>query len=319
MRISILTGRCCCFCSGDFEKGWSEYEWRWRCSTVLPRPFPQPLWQGEPLDGRTILLHAEQGLGDTLQFVRYAPMVKQRGAEVIVSCQKPLLSLLKSCPGIDSLLPQASVVPQFDVQASLMSIPSIFGTTLATIPSEVPYLSANADLAEHWRERLRSLQGFKIGINWRGRPGNPSERHRGIPLRAFAPLARLPGVRLISLQKGPGWEEIAAAAENVPVVDLGRALDEAAGPFMDTAAIMHNLDLVITSDTVIAHLAGALGVPVWVALPFVPDWRWLLEREDSPWYPTMRLFRQKRPGEWDEVFERIAAAVGERIKSGVGH
>jgi hypothetical protein len=295
--------------TGDFERGWPEYEWRLKTKQHHQCNLLQPLWGGQQLAGRTILLHAEQGMGDTLQFIRYTSLVKQRGGKVIVSCQKPLLPILKSCQGIDGLLPQGSAAPPCDFEAHLMSLPAIFGTTLATIPAEVPYLSAKPELVEHWREMLRPLAGFKVGINWRGTPGNPYERYRGIPLGEFAPLARLPGVSIISLQKGPGWEEIGSVSEEGPVVDLGRTVDEEAGPFMDTAAIMRNLDLVITSDTVISHLAGALDVPVWLALPFVPDWRWVLEREDSPWYPRHRLFRQARPGDWSEVFERIATAL----------
>ena len=293
---------------GDFARGWPEYEWRWQCQGKMPA-FHQPVWDGSPLAGRTILLHAEQGLGDTLHFIRYAALVKQLGGRVLVQCQTPLVPILKSFSGIDELVPRTSPLPTFDVHAPLLSLPRTLNTTMDTIPAQVPYLFADASLVAHWQKELSVLKGLKVGINWQGRPDNPSERYRRIPLSQFAPLAKLPGVHLISLHKGPGWEETQALADRFTVVDLGRGVDEASGPFMDTAAIMRNLDLVITSDTVVPHLAGALGVPVWLALPVSPDWRWLLHRQDSPWYPTMRLFRQDKPGDWDSVFERITAAL----------
>jgi hypothetical protein len=191
------------------------------------------------------------------------------------------------------------------------------GTTLATIPANVPYLAANAELTSHWRRDLSSLPGLKIGINWCGNPKGPLERFRSIALVHFEALACLPGVHLISLQKGYGTEQLRDLAGRFPVIDLGNMLAEAAGAFMDTAAVMKNLDLVITSDTSIAHLAGALGVAVWVGLPFAPEWRWLLDRQDSPWYPTMRLFRQTRRGDWQDVFQRMAAEVKKLIALGL--
>jgi tetratricopeptide (TPR) repeat protein len=293
---------------GDFARGWPEYEWRWRCKEKLPE-FSQPRWDGSPLGGRTILLYCEQGLGDTLHFIRYADLVKQHGGRVLVQCQAPLLPILKNCSGIDELVPRNAPLPAFDVHAPLLSLPGILHTTLDTIPAQVPYLSAKAELVARWHQELRPFWGFKIGINWRGRPDNPAERYRRFPLAQFAPLARLPGVHLVSLQKEGSEEILHAHADRFRVVDFGPEVDGASGPFMDTAAIMKNLDLVITSDTVIPHLAGALGVPVWVALPVSPDWRWLLGREDSPWYPTMRLFRQEKAGDWHGAFERITAAL----------
>jgi len=310
---------------GDFERGWPEYEWRWTQHSFAQRHFTQPLWDGTDLSGRTILLYAEQGLGDTLHFIRYAPLVKRRGGTLIVECQPPLLRLLAGFPGIARLEAQGSPLPAFDVQAPLLSLPGIFHTSLATIPANVPYLHANANLVEHWRKSPMSevrcpmsnaplptsdighrTSDFLVGIAWQGDPTNPAQRLRSIPLARFACLAQVPGVQLISLQKGPGTDQLCALAGQFPVVDLGSSADEASGPFMDTAAVMMNIDLVISSDTAVAHLAGALGVPVWLALLKVPDWRWLLERDDSPWYPTMRLFRQLRQGHWEDVFERMA-------------
>jgi hypothetical protein len=233
---------------------------------------------------------------------------------VIVECPRPLLPLLTSCAGIDRLVGRGDELPAFDVQAPLLSLPGIFHTSLRDIPAAIPYLSADPRLVDHWRRELGGIMGFKIGIAWQGNPENRSDRDRSIPVGYFEPLARCFGVRLLSLQKHWGLDQLPEATERFPLIDLGSRLDEASGAFMDTAAVMMNLDLVVTSDTSIAHLAGALGVPVWVALSFVPDWRWLLDRSDTPWYPTMRLFRQDRRGDWQGVFRRIEAALGEHEK-----
>ena len=235
-------------------------------------------------------------------------MLKEQGAQVIVECQKELAGLLASCPGIDRLVAQGSPVPAFDVQAPLASLPGILHTSLATIPANVPYLFADPGRIERWQHRLSGISGFKIGIAWQGNPAHPLDWVRSFPLACFEPLAEIPGVCLISLQKGSGSDQLAAEADRFAVTNLGPDLDES-GAFVDTAAVMKNLDLVITSDTAIAHLAGALGVPVWVALRLVPDWRWLFDRQDSPWYPTMRLFRQTVRGNWPPVFESMADAV----------
>jgi tetratricopeptide (TPR) repeat protein len=298
--------------TGDFERGWAEYQWRWKTDQCPQRGFSQLLWDGQPLEGRTILLHAEQGLGDAIQFVRYAALVKRRGGGVIVECPRPLLSLLKNCAGIDRLVGRGDELPDFDVQAPLLSLPGIFHTSLGDIPAAIPYLFADPVLVECWRRELGRLAGFKIGIAWQVGPKHRNDRDRSIPLDCFEPLARCSGVRLVSLQKHVGVEQLHGVADRFPVIDLGSSLDEASGAFMDTAAVMMNLDLVVTSDTAIAHVAGALGAAVWVAIPFVPDWRWLLKRGDSPWYPTMRLFRQDSRGDWQGVFRKIEAALGER-------
>jgi hypothetical protein len=271
-------------------------------------PFGQPAWDGSPLGGRTILLHAEQGLGDTLQFIRYAPLVQQRGGTVLVQSPAPLARLLARCPGVDRLVaPGPAPTEAFDVHAPLLGLPGLLGTSLATVPARVPYLFADAELTAHWRQQLGAIGGFTIGIAWQGNPRHPRDRDRSIPLLQFAPLAGIEGVRLLSLQKGPGRDQLAALAGRFPVTDLSHGLDD----FLDTAAVLMNLDLVITADTALAHLAGALGVPVWVALPFAPDWRWLLGRENNPWYPTMRLFRQAQRGNWESVFDRIVSEVSQ--------
>ena len=288
----------------DFERGWQEYEWRWNETTCPRRHVDRPAWNGEPLAGRTILLHFEQGLGDTLQFIRYAPLVKSAGAgNVLLECQVPLKRLLTGCRGVDRIYVFGEPLPHFDVQAPLLRLPRLLGTTsLERIPGGVPYLSVPDDLVLHWRKRLESVKGFRIGIAWQGSPTHKADRRRSVPLPLFAPISRVTGMRLISLQMGPGSEQCSALPG---LLDLTGAIAD----FADTAALLKNLDLVITVDTSVAHLAGALGVPAWVALPFDPDWRWLLGREDSPWYPSLRLFRQSRPADWDGVFERMAAAL----------
>ncbi len=308
---------------GDFERGWPEYEWRWLRKHTDPLPLPQLLWDGSDLNGKTILVHAEQGLGDTFQFIRFLPVLQGMGAKVLFGCQRPMMRMLGSAQGIDVLIADPDQIPPFDVHAPLLSLPRIFRTSLNTIPGQAPYLFAEQSLVERWRERLSGVDRFRIGINWQGRRGRGPHIKRDIPRAMFERLAGVPGVRMVSLQKeGAGQESGvggrgSAGAEvgtaHPTIIDLGD-IDTVNGAFMDTAAIMMNLDLVITSDTSVAHLAGALGVPVWVALPFVPDWRWMLDRSDSPWYPTMRLFRQKRLGDWAGVFEEIEAALRHRVR-----
>jgi hypothetical protein len=312
---------------GEFARGWPAYESRWPAGKVAARRFCQPPWDGRPLEGRTILLHAEQGFGDTIQFIRYAPLVEQCGARVIVECQKPLVRLLAAWPQLEQVVPQGEPLPPFDVHAPLLSLPGIFHTSLETIPAQTPYFFATPDLIEHWRAELSTCpktpcgagvppaqaagtaapqgRARKIGIVWHGDPRQENNRARSIPLGCFESLAGLHGVQLVSLQKGPGLEQLQNAAGRFPIEEAGSRLDD----FMDTAAAIMNLDLVIACDTAVAHLAGALGALVWVALCYVPDWRWLLDRSDSPWYPTMRLFRQEQPGDWAGVFEEIRAAL----------
>ncbi len=297
--------------SGDYARGWLEHEWRWKLDTVSAPAYPQPRWEGTNRPDDTILLDAEQGLGDTIQFVRYAPLVKQRVGTVVLRCQKPLVQLLTSTPGIDRVISQDEPIGAFDVWLPLMSVPFFFSPTLEAIPNRVPYLSENQELIHFWRERLKPIDRLRIGIHWQGNPAFSKDHFRSIPLRYFEPLATIPGVCLLSLQKGVGREQLAKGT-TFPVLDLHLSLDEIHGPFLDTAAILRCLDLVITSDTSLAHLAGALGIQTWLAVPSVPEWRWLLGREDSPWYPTLRLFRQNRPGQWADVFSRMAAQLMQR-------
>jgi tetratricopeptide (TPR) repeat protein len=298
---------------GDFEHAWPQYERWWRLEERSLRHWDHPYWDRSPLGGRTVLLKAQGGLGDTIQFVRYTAVLKQYGATAIVECQEPLLPLLASCPGIDRLIAAGSKPPAFDAYAPIPNLPAILNASLSTLPAKIPYLSADCKLQAKWQHKLSGRSGLKVGIAWQGNLKNRRDCLRSIPLPQFAPLARIQGVSLISLQKVPGAEQLDQVANQFPVIDLGTYLDEESGAFMDTAAVMKNVDLVITADTAIAHLAGALGVPVWVALPFVPDWRWLLNREDSPWYPTMRLFRQTKPGDWEGVFTRMAEVLSKNV------
>jgi len=296
---------------GNFAQGWAEFEWRWRLPESPPRPVSQPLWDGGPLDGKTILLHAEQGQGDTIQFIRYAPLVQQRGGRVVVECQATLISLLAGCRGIDQLVASGAPLPPFDLHCPLLSLGRIFKTDMASIPADIPYLGAEAGRVERWRRELRELGGFTIGIAWQGSLGHRWDRLRSIPLSQFAPLAGVPGVRLISLQVGAGREQLEALGGRFPVTDLGSRFDPTS--FEDAAAAVMALDLVVTVDTALAHLAGALGAPVWVALSVGSEWRWLLSRAESPWYPTMRLWRQQQIGDWGEVFERMAGDLRQMI------
>jgi tetratricopeptide (TPR) repeat protein len=288
--------------TGQLTEGWPELEWRFRRKGKQLPDFGQPAWAGEDLAGRTILLHAEQGLGDTLQFIRYAELIAEQGGQVILEVQRKLLPLLEQS-GFRNVIAKGSPRPLFDVYAPLMSLPGLVGTTLDNIPNRVPYLSANPRLGEKWRVAMGG-GGLKIGIAWQGNSEHDGDRFRSIPLKQFARLAGS-DIELISLQKGAGREQLAALRGMFPVRELQGPIDELHGAFMDTAAIIQNLDLVVTCDTAIAHLAGALGGRVWLALSTAPDWRWLLDRPDSPWYPTMRLFRQTQLGRWDEVFDQM--------------
>jgi tetratricopeptide (TPR) repeat protein len=295
---------------GNFSQGWPEYEWRWLSGQDRLPSFVQPRWDGANLSGRTILVFAEQGLGDTLQFIRYAPLVKQCGGTVIVQCHAPVERVVAGCAGIDVLIPRGVPIPAFDVQVPLLSLPGIFHTSLATIPAQIPYLYAEPELVEYWRGQIASYPGLRVGIVWQGSPMFSGDRRRSLRLRQLAPLAEVTGVSLFSLQVGAGSDQLATAG--LPIIDLGSRFNPAS--LADLAAVLVNLDLLISVDTAPVHLAGALGVPVWVALPLAPDWRWLLDREDSPWYPTARLFRQQEFGNWDSVIDRMVVELRGRLR-----
>ena len=295
---------------GDFAGGWPEYEWRWKTGEIKLPAIDVPQWDGSSLDGKAILLTPEQGLGDTIHFIRYAAWLKEKySCRVLFHSPKALSELLSSCAGIDQMVTDLKELPPVDYFAPLMHVPGVLRQTPADFPAQVPYLFAEPVRVEEWRERLAEYSGRKIGIVWRGSATHQADSMRSIPLADFAPLGRLKGVQFFSLQKGPPADELNTLAARLDVVDLGSTIDETTGAFVETAAVLKNLDLLITCDTAIAHVAGALGVPVWVVLSNVPDWRWLLERDTTPWYPTMRLFRQTKQGDWPGVMERVAEAL----------
>jgi hypothetical protein len=296
---------------GDFERGWPEYEWRLKCEEYAIPTLTKPRWNGAPLEGQTILLFADHGIGDTLQFIRYAPLVHERGGRVVVACQKKIARLLASCPGVEDVAAKGSPLPEHAVYVPLMSLPMIFGTQLSTIPSRVPYLHADAESVNRWRAAVGPPQAFKIGVVWQGNPRHRHDRERSFRLAHLEELARARGVQLVSLQGIFGLDQLTEVESRFTVTRLGEQLSD----FMDIAAVMQSLDLVIAPDTALVHLAGALGVPVWLALSFAPDWRWLLERQDSPWYPSMRIFRQKQWGDWRDVFDGMADELRKTIDS----
>jgi tetratricopeptide (TPR) repeat protein len=294
---------------GNFASGWKDYEVRYARRHSAPRRVPGPLWRGEPLDGAPILLYCEQGLGDTLQFIRYVPLVTGAGGTVILDVQGPVRRLADQLPGITVRTADQDPVPEFAWQCPLMGLPYAFRTSEETIPAQVPYLTVPPD-ARAGAERLEwPAEGLRVGIVWGGNPKHMEDRYRSIPLSLWEPVLGVEGVRFFSLQLGAAAQ---LAATGNRVTDLENAIADLA----DTAALIMHLDLVIAVDTAVAHLAGALGRPVWVLVPFAPDWRWLTERQDSPWYPTMRLFRQPGILEWAPVLERVGSNLVELARAG---
>ena len=301
---------------GRFEEGWLEHEWRWdfRELHLRRRRFAQPQWKGEALHGETILLHAEQGLGDTLQFVRYAPLVAERGGRVVLEVQPPLSRLVKNLPGISQTIAFGDPLPEFAWHCPLMSLPLAFGTSVETIPGQSPYVHADDAEVKAARHRWKG-DGLRVGIAWAGNPQQRSDDQRSMPLRALLPLAEVEGISWFSLQKGPAVEQMRGLAAQFPLVDASSVCRDLA----ETAGLIATLDLVISVDTSIAHLAGAMGARLWVALPRLADWRWMDVGEDSRWYPAARLFRQKISGDWrapvaqmlDELHSAAAGQMGE--------
>jgi Tfp pilus assembly protein PilF len=297
---------------GDFTAGWANFESRHRIRREAPRGFPQPLWRGEPLAGVRILIHAEQGLGDNLQFLRYVPMVAAMahaaGGSVILDVPVRLRRLAAGLSGIIQVVSSGDPLPPFDCHCPLMSLPTVFATTLETIPAQVPYLSIPPEAARTAAGLEWAARGLRVGLAWAGNPRYLKDRYRSMTLSQLAPLFQVEGVSFYSLQMGPqqlghGSEQLPSflAGSRAPIADLAPVT----GDMADTAAQMVHLDFVITTDTSVAHMAGALARPTWVMLAHTPDWRWLLERDDSPWYPTMRLFRQPSPGDWNSVVARV--------------
>jgi tetratricopeptide (TPR) repeat protein len=295
---------------GEYDAGWPLYEARASVAEngLESRDYAQPRWAGEALQGKTILLYFEQGLGDTIQFSRFAALVAARGAHVVLEVPKKMLKLFSGLEGIHQLIASGDILPSFDFHCSLMSLAGVLGITLNTIPSRPSYLGHEERRRAHWKQYLGS-HGFKIGIVWQGNPSSPSERGRSAPLASVVALANIPGVRLISLQKVDGLEQIKQLASGVTVETLGTDFDSGPDAFVDTAAVMLELDLIISVDTSILHLAGALGRPTWLALQAVPHWVWLMDRSDTPWYPSVRLFRQDSRGDWAGVFLRMCEAL----------
>jgi Flp pilus assembly protein TadD len=294
--------------AGRFEEGWKEYEWRWKLLSSSARDFSAPLWRGEAIGDRTILLHAEHGLGDTLQFCRYAPLM---GCRTILEVHAPLVRLLSRLSGVMQIVARGDRLPPFDLHCPLLSLPQAFSTTLDTIPAAIPYLSADPALAANWQARLVGLDGLRIGLVWAGgqRLNFPAQaamdRRRSIALKALAPLGEVSGVSFVSLQKDGPAAQAADPPHGMMLHDFTTDLHD----FEDTAALIANLDLVISVDTSVAHLVGALGKPVWLLNRFDTDWRWLLNRDDSPWYPTLRQFRQPSPGDWDRAVCAVRDAL----------
>ncbi|HLH91913.1 MAG TPA: tetratricopeptide repeat protein [Xanthobacteraceae bacterium] len=294
---------------GDFASGWNEYEWRWATAAFAPsrRGFTSPQWNGtQTLAGRTVLLHAEQGLGDTMQFVRYAPLVAQRGANVILEVQPELVALLAGTPGVARVLAYGERLPPFDLHCPLMSLPRAFATNEATIPADIPHIRVPPETAARWADRLPAGPP-SIGMVWAGRPTHHNDLNRSLPLASLAPLLRRGDLRFVSLQRDARAGDAAILRDLPNVIDAGPDLHD----FTETAALISRLDAVVAVDTAVAHLAGALGKPLLLLLPHAADFRWLRGRDDSPWYPSARLLRQDKFGDWSGVLARLDAHLGE--------
>jgi FKBP-type peptidyl-prolyl cis-trans isomerase 2 len=299
---------------GNYADGWKEYEWRWRIEGLdLKREMSIPLWDGADIRGKRLIIVAEQGFGDTIQFVRYIPMVRERGVQVFFQCQKELIPLLQNLRDIYEVCEFGSPLPETDFYCHLLSLPCIFDTTLENIPSSIPYILPFEFQIKKWEERItNNADKLKVGIVWAGNQELARPYYdRSCTLQDFLPLIESEDVAFYSLQKGDAASELNENPGSSKVIDYTDEIHD----FSDTAGLLHNLDLVISVDTAVAHLAGALGKPVWTLLPFIPDWRWMLDRDDSPWYPTMRLFRQPSPGDWKSVIAKVKAELEKMLSS----
>jgi tetratricopeptide (TPR) repeat protein len=293
--------------AGDFKTGWLENEWRWKCPALglSERVFPQPLWLGQKsmggvsIQGKILLLHNDQGLGDAFQFFRYVPQLAARGARVILEIQRSLREIVSRLDGVSDIICKGETIPDFDYHCPLGTLPLAFDTTLETIPADVPYLSAG-DRVSVWKDRLGPTRTPRVGLVWSGNPKHVNDHNRSLALKTLLPLLDVEA-QFVSLQKDVRPDDEAVLCQRSDILDLGRELDS----FADTAALLAHLDLIISVDTSVAHLAGALARPVWILLPYIPDWRWLLNREDSPWYPTARLFRQTASRDYADVVDRL--------------
>lgn len=297
----------------NWTLGWAEYEWRWqRSDRGSFRRYQQPRWTGQDLHGKTLFIWAEQGLGDTFEFVRYAHVAKTMGAhKVIVAVQNAVYNIIKMCPYIDQVIGLNESAPFFDYHVPMLSMPYFTKTKLNNAPNEVPYLFADPTLVDEWKENLKEDTNFKIGICWQGNPNYPTQFSRiasaakSMTVTQFLPLMEMQGISVYSLQKTTGTDQLNDLPADAPLIVFDGDFDESTGRFMDTAAVMKNLDLIITIDTSICHLAAGLGVPTWNLLPNPPDWRWMLDCDNTPWYPNMRLFRQPTPGDWANVIQNV--------------
>ncbi len=314
VRAEVLLTR------GDLAQGWEEYEWRFQIGGAAPLIPPQvvrkdrPQWQGERLDGRTLLLIGDQGFGDVIQFSRYIPWAREHsGAGALcIGCGKEVGGLIRQLAPRATIFQKWDDCPPYAAYAALSGLPRLAGTRVETIPAPIPYLRADPARIAAWKERLGALvpRGFKrVGLVWAGRPAHNNDRNRSTSISTYKPLFDLPGIAFVALQKGPATPQAGGFFARAPLVNLGAEIHD----YADTMAIMDNLDLIVSVDTSVVHLAGALGRPVWVMIPRAPDWRWLLQREDTPWYPSMRLFRQTRPNSWEDVVARIKAALAEHL------
>ncbi|MBN2314922.1 MAG: tetratricopeptide repeat protein [Sedimentisphaerales bacterium] len=301
--------------SGNFIEGWEQYRLQRNADLKILTNYHRsgkPRWDGTPFEGKTLLVHYEQGLGDNIQFVRYMPMIKARGGKVVFETLKPLMTLLDGFPGVDELVeyrPNEPCSVKFDVYSSLFDMPNIFRTTVETVPADVPYIHADPVKVQYWRDKLAG-PGFKIGIVWAGSPTHGHDRYRSCTLASFAPIAQIDPVRLYALQKGEAIKQIDELAGTIPIERISGEFED----LSDTAAAIENLDLVISVDTSVLHLAGAMGKTAWGLLAFSPEWRWMLHRQDSPWYPTMRLFRQQERTGWPPVFRRVAEELRKTVE-----
>jgi Flp pilus assembly protein TadD len=298
--------------NADFARGWPEYEWRFKVNRKY-KPPPGPRWDGSPFPGKILLVSSEQGLGDSIHFSRYLTMAKARGGTVLFDCPEPLSALLSTCSGIDRIVNRHKPGVTYDTHIPLLSLPGLFGVPPEAATAPVPYLAPDPARVEYWRNELAPIAGLRVGIAWQGSTSHRGDKIRSVHLTRFAPLAAIPGVSLCSIQKGAGSEQLTdPSVAGLAVIDLGARTDSA---MADVAALMMNLDLIVSVDTAVVHLAGALGRPVWVALPFAADWRWQRQGETTRWYPTARLFRPTVRGDWDGVFGRLAVALAAAVRS----
>jgi hypothetical protein len=288
-------------CLGDFQAGWKQYEYRWKKKEFQGREYSRPLWRGEPdVAGKTILLVHEQGLGDTIQFVRYAPLVAKLGAKVVVGVQPPLKSVVATVPGISQIIADGEVLPEFDLYCPMLNLPRAFGTELETVPANIPYIRPFTERLTKWRDRFADDGRVRVGICWAGNSSHLNDRNRSLQLERLADVLSIPGLDFVSIQK-----DVSAAQAEFLQIHGVRQLGQEFADFADTAAAIAMLDLVVAVDTSVAHLAGAMGKGVALLIPYSPDWRWLLDRSDSPWYPTMRIFRQDAVANWDGPLQRL--------------